>query len=127
MISGHSLQEIDKSVRLAWGTLERCSSTLEFSSASDQTKRLYATLLHIQNECTNPDSALSLYGDDDQLSDLISGCQDPLLSLNSLILTHERLGVISQRHWDNFGSTTLANIERELLRLLTNFDTLLNI
>jgi len=47
------------------------------------------------------------------------------MNLNSLILTHQRLGVISERHWDNFGNASLANIERELLRLLLSFDSLL--
>jgi hypothetical protein len=126
MLSSHSLQEIEKSSRLAWETLERCSSsTVEFSSASDKIQRLYATLVLIQSESTNPLSALSLCNDDDQLSGLIYECQDPLMSLNSLILTHQRLGIISERHWDNFGNTSLANIERDLLRLLVSFDTLL--
>jgi len=126
MLSTHSVQEIEKSLRLAWETLERCSSsTVEFSSANDKIQRLYATLVLIQSESTNPISALSLYGDGDQLSGLIYECQDPLMNLNSLILTHQRLGVISERHWDNFGNTSLANIERDLLRLLASFDTLL--
>jgi len=126
MLSTHSVQEIEKSLRLAWETLERCSSsTVEFSSANDKIQRLYATLVQIQSESTNPISALSLYGDGDQLSGLIYECQDPLMNLNSLILTHQRLGVISERHWDNFGNTSLANIERDLLRLLASFDTLL--
>jgi hypothetical protein len=39
------------------------------------------------------------------------------LNLNSLILTHQRPGVIGERQWDNFGNASLPNIERELLCL----------
>jgi hypothetical protein len=125
--STHYLHELAKTAQLAYEALEHCSSsTADVSSASDNVQQLYARLVLIQTECSNPVSALSLCcSDGDPLSGLVSQCQDPLMNLNSLILTHGRLGVISERHWDNFGNASLANIERELLRLLVSFDSIL--
>jgi len=128
MSSSPALQEIEKSLQLTYETLVRCSSsTADVSAATDKLQRLYQTLVLLQTECANPLSPLSLYAADvdDRLAGLAYECQDPLMNLNSLILTHQRLGVISERHWGNFGGASLANIERELMRLLGGFDALL--
>jgi hypothetical protein len=126
--SSHALQEIEKSLQLAYDTLARCSaSTAEVSTAADKLQRLYHALALLQAWRADPLSPLSLYAADvdDRLSELAGACLEPLINLNSLILTHQRLGVISERHWGNFGGASLANIERELLQLLGGFDALL--
>jgi hypothetical protein len=121
MSSSSALHEIEKLQQFLYDTLMRCSSsTAEVSTTIEKLQRLYQTLILFQAQCTNPH-----FLPDHRLADLAYQCQDPLINLNTLILTHQRLGVISERHWGNFGGASLLNIERELVRLLGGFDALL--
>jgi hypothetical protein len=116
-----SSSDIEKLLQFLYDTLMRCSSsTAEVSTTIEKLQRLYQTLVLLQAQSTN-----AHFLPDHQLADLAYQCQDPLINLNTLILTHQRLGVISERHWGNFGGASLLNIERELVRLLGGFDALL--